>query len=50
MTDEVMPARFHALGWRVMAYAACTHYRTGSLAAGVRLADAIAREIGRAHV
>ena len=43
MTDEVTPARFHALGWRVMAYAACTHYRTGSLAAGVRLADAIAR-------
>ncbi len=42
MTDEVTPARFHALGWRVMAYAACTHYRTGSLAAGVRLADAIA--------
>jgi 4a-hydroxytetrahydrobiopterin dehydratase len=43
MTDDVTPARFHTLGWRVMAYAACTRYRTGSLAAGARLADAIAR-------
>src|SRR4029078_1824269 len=42
MAAEGSPVRFHALGWRVMAYAACTHYRTGSLAAGVRLAEAIA--------
>jgi 4a-hydroxytetrahydrobiopterin dehydratase len=43
MTDEVTPARFHEVGWRVLAYAACTHYRTGSLAEGARLAEAIGR-------
>jgi 4a-hydroxytetrahydrobiopterin dehydratase len=41
MTNGVTPTRFHTLGWRVMAYAACTHYRAGSLAEGVRLAETI---------
>jgi hypothetical protein len=41
MDGSIAPARFHELDWRVMAYAACTHLRTGSLAEGVSLADAI---------
>ena len=42
MADGVAAARFHEVGWRVMAYAAGTHYRTNSLAQGARLAEAIA--------
>jgi 4a-hydroxytetrahydrobiopterin dehydratase len=41
MSDPTAPARFHELGWRVLAYAACTHFRTGSLMEGLRLAEAI---------
>jgi 4a-hydroxytetrahydrobiopterin dehydratase len=41
MTGSVTPARFHELDWRVLAYAACTHYRTGSLAEGLALAGEI---------
>ena len=41
MSDPIAPARFHELGWRVLAYAACTHFRTGSLAEGLKLAAAI---------
>jgi 4a-hydroxytetrahydrobiopterin dehydratase len=37
----IAPSRFHEIDWRVMAYAACTHFRTGSLAEGVALAQAI---------
>jgi 4a-hydroxytetrahydrobiopterin dehydratase len=43
MTEPITPARFHEVDWRVMAYAAATHFRTTSLAEGVRLADAIGR-------
>src|SRR6476646_7917394 len=54
MTDEVTPTRFHEVGWRVMAYAAGTHYRTGSLAEGARLAEAVADVVAgtsqRAHI
>lgn len=35
------PARFHEVDWRVLAYAACTHFRTTSLAEGLKLAEAI---------
>jgi 4a-hydroxytetrahydrobiopterin dehydratase len=42
MTASVTPTRFHEVGWRVMAYAAGTNYRTGSLAEGARLAEAVA--------
>ena len=54
MTAPVTPTRLHEVGWRVMAYAAGTHYRTASLAEGVRLAEAIAdvaeRTSQRAHI
>ncbi len=43
MSGTIAPARFHEVDWRVMAYAACTHFRTGSLAEGVALAEAISR-------
>jgi 4a-hydroxytetrahydrobiopterin dehydratase len=43
MSGSIAPARFHEVDWRVMAYAACTHFRTGSLAEGVALAAAISR-------
>src|SRR6266571_1766371 len=43
MSGSITPARFHDVDWRVMAYAACTHFRTGSLAEGVALAAAISR-------
>ena len=42
MSDSIAP-RFHELGWRVLAYAACTHFRTGSLAEGAALAEAIGK-------
>lgn len=54
MTAPVTPTRFHEVGWRVMAYAAGTHYRTASLAEGARLAEAVAdvadRTSQRAHI
>jgi 4a-hydroxytetrahydrobiopterin dehydratase len=40
---SIAPGRFHELGWRVLAYAACTHFRTASLAEGATLAGAIAK-------
>jgi 4a-hydroxytetrahydrobiopterin dehydratase len=43
MGGTIAPARFHEVDWRVMAYAACTHFRTGSLAEGVALAEAISK-------
>jgi 4a-hydroxytetrahydrobiopterin dehydratase len=43
MSGTISPARFHKVDWRVMAYAACTHFRTGSLAEGVALAAAISK-------
>jgi 4a-hydroxytetrahydrobiopterin dehydratase len=43
MSGSIAPSRFHQVDWRVMAYAACTHFRTGSLKEGVALAAAISR-------
>jgi 4a-hydroxytetrahydrobiopterin dehydratase len=43
MNGSIAPARFHELDWRVLAYAACTHFRTGSLDEGLALAEAINR-------
>ena len=40
MSGSVTPARFHEFDWRVLAYAACTHFRTASLAEAVTLASA----------
>ena len=54
MPEEIASARFHEVGWRVLAYAASVHFRTVSFAEGLRLADAIgglADESGhRAHL
>jgi 4a-hydroxytetrahydrobiopterin dehydratase len=42
MSEPVIEsARFHEVGWRVLAYTEATHFRTGSLAEGVALAAAI---------
>ena len=53
MLEEIASARFHAVGWRVFAYAASVHFRTASFAETC-LADAIgglADESGhRAHL
>jgi 4a-hydroxytetrahydrobiopterin dehydratase len=43
MSGSITPARFHELGWKVLAYAACTRFRTGSLGEGIELARAITR-------
>jgi 4a-hydroxytetrahydrobiopterin dehydratase len=43
MSASTTTARFHDVDWRVMAYAACTHFRTRSFAEGVSLVDAIGR-------
>jgi 4a-hydroxytetrahydrobiopterin dehydratase len=43
---EIAPARFHELDWRVLAYAACIHFRTASLVEGVTLAAEIGRLAG----
>ena len=43
MTERISPRHFHEVDWRVMAYAACTHFRTGSLIEGVALAEAISK-------
>jgi 4a-hydroxytetrahydrobiopterin dehydratase len=43
MSGSIAPSRFHEVDWRVMAYAACTHFRTRSLKEGVALASAISR-------
>jgi len=43
MSGSIAQARFHEVDWRVLAYAACSHFRTGSLAEGVALTEAIAR-------
>jgi 4a-hydroxytetrahydrobiopterin dehydratase len=41
MSGSVAPSRFHDVGWRVLAYTISTHVRTGSLAEGAALVDAI---------
>ena len=37
----IQPSRFHEVGWRVIQHTAATRFRTGSLAQGVVLAQAI---------
>jgi 4a-hydroxytetrahydrobiopterin dehydratase len=39
---SVAQTRFHEVGWRVLAYAAATHFTTTSLADGVAFVEAIA--------
>src|SRR5947209_20567968 len=41
MSETVTPQRFHEADWRVVRDDASTHFRTGSLAAGVALVNAI---------
>jgi 4a-hydroxytetrahydrobiopterin dehydratase len=45
MSEGITPRQFHEADgvddWRVVANAACTHFRTGSFTAGVELLDAI---------
>jgi len=43
MAEQIQPSRFHEHGWRVLAYAACTHFRTTSFVEGARVAEAVAR-------
>ncbi len=43
MSGTVTPQRFHEADWRVVRDDASTHFRTGSLAAGVALVNAIGR-------
>lgn len=39
--STIEASRFHAVGWRVLAYSEATHFRTASLAEGAALAQAI---------
>lgn len=43
MAELIAPTRFHEVDWRVLAYAAATHFQTASFAEGARLADVIGR-------
>jgi 4a-hydroxytetrahydrobiopterin dehydratase len=43
MSETVTPQRFHEVDWRVVRNDACTHFRTGSFAAGLALVDTIGR-------
>ena len=43
MAERIAPSRFHEVDWRVLAWAAATHFRTASLEEGVRLVEAIGR-------
>ncbi|HEY6568253.1 MAG TPA: VOC family protein [Actinomycetota bacterium] len=41
MSDRISPKRFHEFDWRIVRDDASTHFRTGSFAVGITLADAI---------
>jgi len=41
VSASVPQARFHDVGWRVLAYAAASHFRTASFADGVAFVEAI---------
>lgn len=47
MAERITPKQFHEADgvddWRVLAFGACTHFRTGSFATGVKLVDAIGK-------
>ena len=47
MGGSIAPVRFHEMDWRVLAYAACTHFRTDSFEQGVALASAISEHAER---
>jgi 4a-hydroxytetrahydrobiopterin dehydratase len=55
MTDRISPQQFHESegveDWRVLGEGACTYFRTGSFAAGVRLVQAISElaDLGPGH-
>jgi 4a-hydroxytetrahydrobiopterin dehydratase len=49
MSETITPQRFHEFDWRVVRDSASTHFRTGSLAEGVALVDAIGRLAGDAN-
>jgi 4a-hydroxytetrahydrobiopterin dehydratase len=50
MTERITPRQFHQADgvedWRVLGEGACTHFRTGSIAAGARLVQAISELAG----
>jgi 4a-hydroxytetrahydrobiopterin dehydratase len=48
MSGSIEPSHFQEVGWRVLAYAICTHFRTASLAEGAALAEAIGELPGAA--
>jgi 4a-hydroxytetrahydrobiopterin dehydratase len=43
MSETITPQRFHEVDWRVVRDDASTRFRTGSIAAGIELVDAIGR-------
>lgn len=48
MSETIAPQRFHEVDWRILRDDACTHFRTGSFAAGVALVGAIGGLAGAA--
>jgi 4a-hydroxytetrahydrobiopterin dehydratase len=42
----IQPSRFHEVGWRVIQHTAATRFRTGSLADGFALVQAIGGKVG----
>ncbi|HET9311472.1 MAG TPA: VOC family protein [Actinomycetota bacterium] len=50
MSERIVPSRFHELDWRIVRDDACTHFLTGSFAAGVELVDAIGRRAAGADL
>jgi 4a-hydroxytetrahydrobiopterin dehydratase len=49
MSEKVTPQRFHQADWRVVRDDASTYFRTGSLAAGIALVNAIGRLVDQAN-
>lgn len=53
MSERITAKQFHESGgvedWRVLAFGACTYFRTGSFATGVKLVDAIGELAGAAN-
>jgi 4a-hydroxytetrahydrobiopterin dehydratase len=53
MTAQITPRQFHQADgvedWRVVAFGACAHFRTGSFATGVALVNAIGQLAGAAN-
>jgi 4a-hydroxytetrahydrobiopterin dehydratase len=49
MSEKVTPQRFHQADWRVVRDDASTYFRTGSLAAGIALVNAIGSLVDQAN-